>query len=203
MNCQICHAPIGVNTRICAECEKSLRHKTDQLLFWKAVVDGDVEVVNTYMDAGNNINEPYTEGTTILMHAVVNRASDQIIELLLSRGANPRIASSDSTPLHFAKTVKTAKLLLEHGADIHARDKHGWQPIHSAVDNPLLLEFLIDNGADPAAMNYHGMDVVSQAKNKRSLQILNQYVDVRQSSGCSTVLIVIAFVILWLIGIWN
>ena len=62
-----------------------------------------------------------------------------------------------STPLHLAaqySSVKAAQLLLEHGADIHARNKNGWTPLHeSLVDVKdkaygLSMELLLEHGAD-------------------------------------------------------
>jgi ankyrin repeat protein len=58
------------------------------------------------------------------------------------------------TPLHDAGEFDRpdcAKILLEHGADIHALDKWGRTPLYAAVekDKPKMVRFLIDAGADP------------------------------------------------------
>ena len=42
----------------------------------------------------------------------------------------------DCTPLHYAaklSKVELARLLLDHGADLGARDRHGWSVLHYAV----------------------------------------------------------------------
>lgn len=205
MNCPKCQAPISESEGMCQDCQnttlKETQHFIDVRTFINSAIEGDVEKVKQYITHGINLNEVTNNfGTTVFLEVVMNRVSEQIIELLLSHGANPRIADKNgTTPLHSAKTVNTAKLLIENGADILACDDAGWQPIHFAADNPLLLDFLINNGADPSATNFHGMSVVSQAKNKRSIAILGQYVDVGQSTGCLVILLAIILIIVCLI----
>ena len=66
------------------------------------------------------------EGLTVLHHAVKN-GKKEIIELLISNGAD--INSKDNngyTPLHYAtwnNDCSTLKLLISHGADVNAFDK--------------------------------------------------------------------------------
>jgi ankyrin repeat protein len=48
--------------------------------------------------------------------------------------------------------VDVAEFLIEHGADVTARDKHGSTPLHQASlsGNAELANFLVEHGADPA-----------------------------------------------------
>jgi len=54
-------------------------------------------------------------------------------------------------PLHFARTIETAKVLLAHGADIQAKDDdHDSTPAQWRIkDSPELVRFLLDSGATP------------------------------------------------------
>ncbi|SPQ23374.1 ff7e848e-065a-48d5-bce0-8fa9aa0ca199 [Thermothielavioides terrestris] len=66
----------------------------------------------------------------------------------------------DWTPLHHAclfgfwrdraRQCAAARLLLDHGADVHARTHRGWTPLAFAVlaANPDLVRLLLDHGAD-------------------------------------------------------
>jgi ankyrin repeat protein len=55
------------------------------------------------------------------------------------------------TPLHFARDVPTAQLLLDHGADINAKDEdHDSTPAQWRVGNsPGVTQYLLDKGAAP------------------------------------------------------
>ena len=59
---------------------------------------------------------------------------DDILELLLSKGANPNIENSRSTtPLHKAAQrgeLKCLILLLKAGADVNVQDDDGLTPVH-------------------------------------------------------------------------
>lgn len=50
------------------------------------------------------------------------------------------------------------QLLVEQGADVHARDNHGWSPLHRAVlwDHIQVVQFLINKGADVNAADLDG-----------------------------------------------
>src|SRR4030095_8827105 len=55
------------------------------------------------------------------------------------------------TPLHFSRDVATARLLLEHGARIDARDEdHESTPAQWLIgEAPDVVRFLLDRGAAP------------------------------------------------------
>ena len=65
------------------------------------------------------------------------------------------------TPLHVASQsgyVEVARLLVEHGADMAARDKYGSTPLHLAVQEGRedLACWLVENGADLTAQDSDG-----------------------------------------------
>ncbi|TKC52981.1 hypothetical protein EI555_015631, partial [Monodon monoceros] len=85
-----------------------------------------------------------------------------------------------STPLHLAagyNRVRIVQLLLQHGADVHAKDKgyHGacvnamdlWQftPLHEAASKNRVevCSLLLSHGADPTLVNCHGKSAVDMA----------------------------------------
>lgn len=81
---------------------------------------------------------------------------ENIVKMLLELGADPNIASKNSlnvAPLHAAISSKNfgiAKLLLEHGADVNAKQQHDFTPLHGAAHNGdfEMLKLLLAHGAD-------------------------------------------------------
>nr|ADD96525.1 hypothetical protein [uncultured organism MedDCM-OCT-S11-C29] len=67
--------------------------------------------------------------------------------------AGPRYA--ERTPLHSALDTKTAKLLIDNGADVNARTKAGRTPLHNS-DTLGIAQLLISKGADVNAQILYG-----------------------------------------------
>src|SRR5262245_17828807 len=97
----------------------------------------------------------------------------RIARLLLESGADPRAAKNHrhSQPLHYAcdalvnsgsylpnRQIEMIQLLLDAGADIHARDANGATGLHRAVRTraAAAVKFLLDSGADPTLQNKPG-----------------------------------------------
>jgi len=64
-------------------------------------------------------------------------------------------------PLHAAAAGRhgdVAGLLIDAGAEVNAKQNHGWTPLHSAAANGdgELVDRLVAAGADPAATNDDG-----------------------------------------------
>lgn len=81
--------------------------------------------------------------------------------VLLDFGADPRMPSRNEmhvAPLHSAvarRSLPVARLLLERGADVNARQAGGFTPLHGAAagGDRAMAELLVDRGADPSARN--------------------------------------------------
>ena len=104
-------------------------------------------------------------GTPLLMAA---RVPDlELMRLLLSYGADPRIKTKDNTTLLIVASgygwqagespeakpgalMEAVKLALELGGDVHEANDRGYTPLHCAVirESNELIQFLVDQGAD-------------------------------------------------------
>src|SRR5437667_5374594 len=113
----------------------------------------------------------YTGDTALHLAAAGYRV--EIVRSLLATGADPNAAANHrrSGPLHYAadgyiigsawdpkRQVKTIRILLNAGADIHARDKNGATPLHRAVRTrcAAAVGCLLDAGAEPTRKNISG-----------------------------------------------
>lgn len=85
------------------------------------------------------------------------------VQLLVSLGAdaNARTQQGNLTPLHCLApkgAAETAQVLLDHAADIDARNDDGWTPLHFASweGNCVLSQALMDRGASIDACQVNG-----------------------------------------------
>jgi uncharacterized protein len=74
-------------------------------------------------------------------------------------------------PLHSAasaRNLEAARVLLEHGAPVNARQHGGWSPIHAAAQNGdhAMVDLLLQHGADTKTTNDDGKTPASLAKEK-------------------------------------
>ncbi len=107
------------------------------------------------------------------LHLAAAGYREKIARTLLAAGADPNAAANHrhSTPLHYAadgyvvgpawdpkRQVRTIRILLNAGADIHTRDKNGATALHRAVRTRCAAAVccLLDAGADPTQKNISG-----------------------------------------------
>lgn len=126
-----------------------------------AVRAGDIEVVQSVIESGADVNEPDSWGTPL--DIAVSKGSDKIVQLLIDAGADVEGATSPGAggehPLHLAATrtsgASTARLLVSRGGRLDARDAAGRTPLITAVlaDNVEVADVLLGAGADLEAVD--------------------------------------------------
>jgi ankyrin repeat protein len=99
-----------------------------------AIRDGDHAKVQKLLHAGTDVNAADADGTTALMHAVIE-SDVKMMTLLLDSGANVNAKSTlESTALMYAAVnLEKTRLLLDHGAHVKVRSKSGATPMSVAV----------------------------------------------------------------------
>src|SRR3989442_186900 len=139
-----------------------------------AALRGDLQQVRSLLADGADPNSRDSDGVTPLMQTV-NIVTDHkgVAELLLQKGADPNAQdSSGRTALILAmqgsaseyKVIGAnetmARLLVEHGARVNTQDNNGWSPLLMLLDQwadqPELIHFLLDRGADVNARTKDG-----------------------------------------------
>jgi ankyrin repeat protein len=118
-----------------------------------AIRNGDSSRVQMLLRAGADVNTVDSDGTTALMHSVIE-SDVRMMKLLVENGANVNAKNAlDSTALMYAATnLAKTRLLLEAGADVHVRSKRGATPMSVAVTtfgSTPVLKLLTAKGAEP------------------------------------------------------
>ena len=128
----------------------------------------DASVVNSY-----SANSYSKDGFTAL-HFACFFGQPKAAKLLIDRGTAVDAVATNPTkvmPLHSAasaRNLEAARLLLEHGAPVNARQQGGWVPIHAAAQNGdrPMVELLLRHGADTALTNDQGKTPSMVAREK-------------------------------------
>jgi ankyrin repeat protein len=118
-----------------------------------AIRNGDYSQVQGLLRAGADANTVDGDGTTALMHGVIE-ADVNVVQLLLDGGANVNARNAlDSTALMYAATnLAKTRLLLDRGADVKVKGKGGATPMSVAVTtfgSTSVLRLLTAKGAEP------------------------------------------------------
>lgn len=104
-----------------------------------------------------DINQTTRHGVTAL-HEAVTCEKIEIVQLLLENKTQIKANTDGWTPLHLATNrnyVEITELLLQYGADVHAKNNDGDTPAHLAAaenENASTLNLLIKKVSDPNAL---------------------------------------------------
>jgi ankyrin repeat protein len=153
---------------------RALIDRGTPLDIFEASAVGDAERLRAVLAGEPSLaNEFAADGFTPLGLAAFF-GNPEAARILLASGANPNLAARNATkvtPLHSAiagKNVETARDLLVHGADVHARQEGGFTPLHgAAVDGDEdAIRLLLAHGADRAARNDAGKTAADLARER-------------------------------------
>lgn len=123
-----------------------------------AVRSGDSSVVEILLSDGEPIESVDTKGWTPL-HTAAARGEIEILRILLAKAPNMieiegKKEFNSETPLALAAKAGKAdsiRLLINLGANVHARNSSGYTPIMIAASepHPSTIDALLQNGANP------------------------------------------------------
>lgn len=136
----------------------------------RAAARGDARSARLLLKAGARLDEE--EMMDSPLNLAIGAGEPDCVRALLEAGASTSVSRNGPAPLMQAlvrgvEGLSSAKVLLEGGADIHARDDEGLTPLFYAVisGSPEAVELALLCGADPLARDALGQDALTRARN--------------------------------------
>lgn len=119
----------------------------------KAIKKGNIDVIDSLINKGFDVNLKNWKGLTPLIVAV-NNNQQQVVKFLIDNNSDINAKTKNLfTALMIAASkghLEVVKLLIENGADVNAKDKYGTTALMGAVEKCYIeiVKLLIENGAD-------------------------------------------------------
>lgn len=127
----------------------------------KAVEARNMTEARRALENGANVNVRGDEGMTSLNIIAFDPHGEEMMRLLIKKGADPNIGDDSGTkPLHIAASTEIGiDILLESGADVNVTDENGDTPLHFAARNGTTraVVLLLAQGADISITNNEGL----------------------------------------------
>jgi ankyrin repeat protein len=137
--------------------------------FHVAVHIGDVETVKTMVAADPALATSVDEYKFQPVHLLDMYFDEEILDLLLTNGADINARNDEGvTLLHIVTDPDAVAVLMGKGADIEARTLRGWTPLIMQANNQQngsdVVAALLANGANPNARGNGGESALSFAR---------------------------------------
>jgi uncharacterized protein len=143
-----------------------------RLDIFEAAITGQTDRVKSLIKSDPSLANSFSVDGFTPLGLSVFFGNKETVEVLLANGAEGNVASRESmkvTPLHSAaagRQAAIARLLIEHGANVNARQiELGFTPLHEAAGNGDLefAELLVERGADVNAKMTDGKTPLAYA----------------------------------------
>jgi ankyrin repeat protein len=136
----------------------------------QAATAGDAELMKLLLDRGASVNP----GAGVALAMAITLNCSRCVDLLVAKNLSKEDYTVALLMIAFLADAKTARMLLDHGADVNAVDPTGRTPLIYAVISDLLqldvVKLLVERGADVNAKSKHaqsgdtGLSVLDLAK---------------------------------------
>ncbi|NEJ84321.1 hypothetical protein GR268_48710, partial [Rhizobium leguminosarum] len=117
----------------------NIQDRKGRVPLYYAVVSGQVEFAKLLIERGADVNVKEIFKRTLL-HMAIQNGHFEVAKLLVGHGADVNDKARNDTPLHWAVgtgyltkgDLSTVNLLIHAGAEVQAKDKGGFTPLHNA-----------------------------------------------------------------------
>lgn len=165
------------NKKVSTPLENSVQSAQSIDELFNAALDGKLEIVESYIENGFDVNQPNQENKSLLMLASFN-GHILVCQYLIKAGAHAEARDPDGrTALMFASTgpfAETVKFLLSSDANPNSVDhgEHFSSLMHAAAEGHIdVVKVLLDNGADKTLKDIDGDTAESFAKQNGHLAV--------------------------------
>jgi len=157
---------------------ETIADRKNELDIFEACSLGRLERLQNCLSDAAAITSYSKDGFTAL-HFACYFGQPEAARLLIAKGAKVDAVANNATqvmPLHSAassRNLPAARLLVEHGAPVNARQQGGWVPLHAAAQNgdQEMVDLLLAHGADGDITNNDGKTPAMVAKDKGHAKI--------------------------------
>ncbi|XP_031630464.1 myotrophin [Contarinia nasturtii] len=113
-----------------------------------------------------------------IIWAIKNGDLDQVKELIEQNGFNVNQQITTRAPIHYAADYGQSdvlRYLINKGADVNTRDKHGITPILAATweGHTNCVRILLENGADKSITTPDGTSLIDAAEKQEVRDLLS------------------------------
>ena len=149
-----------------------------------AAIKGNMALTRQLLELGANPNVLADRNASVFVTALVHKAPVELMQLLLTHGADAGVANADGFgALHALAEVNRPEplaFLLSLGLDREARTRHGHTPLHIAagLGHVEALEALLAAGADVGARSPSGhtaRDIAQSAGKRGTFEALTHW----------------------------
>jgi uncharacterized protein len=155
----------------------------DEPNVFEAAAFGLTDLLRELLDREPDLAGSFSGDGFTALHLAAFLGHPDAVRLLLDRSADPHAVSTSEQigpvqPLHSAAAtsqLECARLLVEHGADVNARQSGGYTPLHEAAGNGdlELARLLLDAGADRNARKDDGQTPADLARERGHDDVLD------------------------------
>ncbi|XP_068625734.1 protein fem-1 homolog C [Battus philenor] len=153
--------------------DRSVHHVTP---LWCAAVAGRLEVLRVLADAGAELDACSGSGSTPVRSACFMTHFD-VVKFLVERGADIHRPNHNGGTclINSVQSVRLCTYLLEHGAEVDARDMQLKTALHYAIQEHRVesARLLLQHGANPRLASRAGDDALRTACLKGAAQIVS------------------------------
>jgi uncharacterized protein len=137
-----------------------------ELSIFEAATFGRVDRVSRLLDEDQGLIREWSPDGFTALHLALFSGSEPTVRAVLQHGPDIEAAARSAVavrvrPIHtavFVRSVGLARLLLDAGADVNARESGGATPLHAVAQNGdiEMARELLSRGADPGLMDDQG-----------------------------------------------
>ena len=158
-----------------------LAKRKGDLTVFEAAAIGDLAQVRAHVERDPSLVRAYAADGFFPLGLAAFFRRPEVVDYLIANGADVTAVAKNPmqvTALHSAVAdggdPRIAKALVAAGADVNAKQRHGWTPLHGAAQSGdrELVELLLARGADPDAKHQEGKTALDLARENGHTEVV-------------------------------